>query len=208
MAVAKRFLQTGEATGEVDLPGGTFGIEPNGHVMWEAVRNYLANQRQGTACVKSRGEKRGGGRKPWRQKGTGRARCGTIRSPIRVGGARAFGPKPRDYSYAVPKKVKRLALQSALSSKAQAGDVVVISDFQVSEGRTREVAGMLKGLGLTGTKCLLVLPEHDPLLARATRNLPDLRTLEFRLLNTYEILQAGRLLIMESAVAKIGEAWS
>ena len=207
MAVANHFTHTGQAKGEVTLPEGTFGIEPNRHVMWEAVRNFLANPRQGTTNVKTRAEVSGGGRKPWRQKGTGRARAGTTRSPIWVGGGRAFGPHPRDYSYVLPKQTRRLALRSALSAKALAGEVVVISDFRVTEPRTREVARILKSLDLAEAKCLLVIPEHDADLARAARNIPVLTTREYRLLNAYEVLQADRLVIMESALAKIEEAW-
>ncbi len=208
MAEAKLFSPTGEAKGEVALPDAAFGIEPNRHVMWEAVRNYLANQRQGTASVKHRGEVRGGGRKPWRQKGTGRARAGTTRSPVWVGGGRAFGPRPRDYSYRLPKKIKRLALRSALSAKAQGGEVMVVADFQLKEAKTREVVQLLKSLDLGSARCLLVVPEHDADLARAARNIPKLELLEYRLLSTYEVLHADRLLIMESAVSKIGEAWN
>ncbi len=207
MATAKLFTESGEEKGTVDLPQGAFGAEPNTHVMWEAVRNYLANQRQGTASVKSRGEVRGGGRKPWRQKGTGRARVGTIRSPLWVGGARAFGPKPRDYGYKLPKKVRRLALRSALSAKAKADEILVVSDFKIPEPKTREVAKVLKNLGVEGERCLLVVPEHDPDLARASRNIPNLRTVESRLLNTYEVLHAERIVIMESALAKIEETF-
>lgn len=206
MAVAKLYTHLGEEKGEMNLPDATFGIEPNVHVMWESVRNYLANQRQGTAKVKTRAEVRGGGRKPWRQKGTGRARAGTSRSPLWVGGGRAFGPKPRDYSYNLPKKVKRLALRSALSSKVQSGGLLVISDFQLPETRTREVVTVLNNLKIKGTKCLVVLPEHNGEFARAARNIPKLKTRECRLLNTYEVLQADHLVIFESAIARIEEA--
>ncbi len=207
MAVAKLYAHTGEAKGDVNLPEGTFGVEPNRHVMWESVRNYLANQRQGTASVRSRSEVRGGGRKPWRQKGTGRARAGTSRSPVWVGGGRAFGPQPRDYYFKLPKKVRRLALKSALSEKATAGEVSVVTDFKVPEPKTREVAKILKGLELEGKKCLLVVGEHDSDLMLAGRNIPKLRMLECRLLNAYEVLHADQLLVMESALSKIEEAW-
>ncbi len=206
MAVANKYTHTGDAQGEVTLPEAAFGVEPNQHVMWEAVRNYLANQRQGTAKVKSRSEVRGGGRKPWRQKGTGRARVGTIRSPLWTGGGRAFGPRPRDYGYALPKKVRRLALRSALSAKAQAGEILVLSDFQIEEARTRRIADILKSLELAEMKCLLVTSEHDPLLVRAGRNIPTLAIRESRLLTTYEVLQVERVLVFESALAKIEEA--
>jgi len=207
MPAAKLFTHTGEAKGEVQLSDTLFGIEPNSHVMWEAVRAYLANQRQGTARVKGRGEVRGGGRKPWRQKGTGRARVGTIRSTLWVGGARAFGPKPRSYYTALPKKIRHLALRSALSEKALADEVTVVADFQLAEARTREVAAVLKSLALGSERCLLVTAEHDADLARAARNIPTVRTLEARLLNAYEVLHVDRLLLMEAAVAKIEEVW-
>ena len=207
MAVAKLYAHTGEAKGDVDLPAGAFGIEPNRHVMWEAVRNYLANQRQGTAAVRSRAEVSGGGRKPWRQKGTGRARSGTSRSPVWVGGGRAFGPQPRDYYYTLPKKVRRLALKSALSEKAAAGEVAVVAEFALSAPKTREVARIMKSLEIGSQRCLLVIPEHHEELARAARNIPNLQLREYRLLNAYEVLHAHRLLVMETALPKIEEAW-
>jgi len=207
MATAKLFTPTGEARGEVELPAVTFGAAPNEHVIWEAVRNYLANQRLGTSNVRNRRVIHGGGRKPWRQKGTGRARAGTIRSPLMVGGARAFGPHPRDYSYTLPKKVRQLALRSALSAKAQAGEVRVVTDFQVVEAKTREVAQVLKSLDLAAQRCLLVVPANDPQLTRAARNVARLSVREYRLLNPYEVLHCDCLLLMESVVPKIEEAW-
>lgn len=207
MPAAKLFTHTGEAKGEMQLPVATFGVEPNQHVMWEAVRNYLANQRHGTAKVKGRSEISGGGRKPWRQKGTGRARSGSNRSPIWVGGGRVFGPTPRSYAYTLPKGIRRLALRSALSEKARTGEVRIVADFSLREQKTREVARVLKSLELGDQRCLLVLPEHDPGLALAARNLPRLSTRVYRLLNAYEVLHADCVLIMESAVPKIEEAW-
>ncbi|MFH1143617.1 MAG: 50S ribosomal protein L4 [Candidatus Eisenbacteria bacterium] len=207
MAVAKRFTSTGDEKGELSLPAATFDGTPNEHAMWEAVRNYLANQRQGTSSVKNRRVMRGGGRKPWRQKGTGRARAGSTRSPVWVGGGRAFGPRPRDYGYALPRKVRQLALRSALAAKAQADEVRVLVDFSLNEPKTREVAGVLKSLALNERKCLLVIAQHDPLLARAARNIARLQVREYRLLNPYEVLHCDCLLIMESAVPKIEEAW-
>jgi large subunit ribosomal protein L4 len=207
MSAAKLFTHTGEAKGELQLPAATFDVDSNRHVMWEAVRNYLANQRQGTVNTKGRSEVRGGGRKPWRQKGTGRARAGATRSPIWVGGGRVFGPHPRSYTRVLPRGVRRLALLSALSEKARSDEIRVVADFRLAEPKTREVAKVLKGLELTGRKCLWVLPEHDPDLARAARNIPKLFTREYRLLNAYEVLHADYLIIMESAVPKIQEAW-
>ncbi|MBD3237659.1 MAG: 50S ribosomal protein L4 [Candidatus Eisenbacteria bacterium] len=208
MPVARRVTHTGEAQGEAQLPAGAFGVTPNEHVMWEAVRNYLFNQRQGTASVKGRKESRGGGTKPWRQKGTGRARVGTTRSPLWVGGARAFGPHPRDYGFRLPKRIRQLALRSALSTKAEAGEITVVADFRLSEPKTREVAQILRSLEIDRERCLLVMAEHDADLLQAARNIPNLRLQECRLLNAYEVLHADRLLIMESAVERIGEVWS
>ncbi len=207
MPAAKLLAHTGEARGEVQLPAGTFGIEPHRPVLWEAVRCFLANQRHGTASVLSRSEVSGGGRKPWRQKGTGKARVGTIRSPLWVGGARAFGPKPRSYAYALPRKIRRLAVRSALSQKAAAGKVTVVADFKLTEPKTREIARILKNLGLAETRCLLVLATHDAELMQAARNIARLQMLEYRLLNAYEVLHADQLLFMESAVPKVEEAW-
>jgi len=207
MAAAKIFTPAGEPQGEATLPEAAFGADPNEHVLWEAVRNHLANRRQGTAKVKHRSEVSGGGKKPWRQKGTGRARSGSSRSPVWVGGARAFGPTPRDYGYTLPRKIRRLALRSALSAKAGADQVRVVTDFHVAEGKTREVAQVLKSLEVHRQRCLLVVPEHDADLARAARNIPSLQVREVRLLNPYEVLHAECLLIMQSAVPKLEEAW-
>jgi len=207
MAVVKVFTPAGEPQGEATLPEAAFGVVANEHVLWEAVRNHLANRRQGNAKVKHRGEVSGGGKKPWRQKGTGRARSGSSRSPVWVGGARAFGPIPRDYSYVLPRKIRRLALRSALSAKAGADQVRVVTDFRVAEAKTREVAQVLKRLEIHGSRCLLVVPEHDADLARAARNIPALQVREVRLLNPYEVLHADCLVIMQSAVPKIEEAW-
>jgi large subunit ribosomal protein L4 len=207
MPTAKLLAHTGEARGEMSLPESVFGIPPNRHVMWEAARNYLANQRLGTSSVRTRAEVRGGGRKPWRQKGTGRARAGTTRSPVWRHGGRAFGPRPRDYGYVLPKATRRLALRSALSQKAESGAVTVVADFRIAEPKTREVARVLTNLGVGAVRCLLVVPQHDPDLARAARNLPHLTTREYRLLNTYEVLHAERLIILESAVPKLEEVW-
>lgn len=207
MPAAKLVAHTGEDRGETKLPDGAFGVAPNEHVMWEAVRCYLVNQRQGNASVKNRKQVSGGGAKPWRQKGTGRARAGTIRSPLWVGGARAFGPKPHEYSLAMPKRVRRLALRSALSAKAAGGEITVVSDFKLPEPKTREMTRVLRNLGIGNERCLLVLPAHDGDLLRAARNIPNLRALDFHLLNAYEVLHADRVVIMESAVNRIEEAW-
>jgi large subunit ribosomal protein L4 len=206
MATAKLYAPTGEEKGTVELPEWAFGSRIHRHVMWEMVRNYQANQRQGTAKVKGRSDARGGGRKPWVQKKTGRARAGTIRSPLMVGGGRAFGPKPRSYSFEVPKKVRRLALRSALTLKAKGEQVAVLSDLPIPETKTREVFAVLRNLGLTDTRTLLVLPDHDEAILRASRNLPNLQTAVFSNLNTYQVLHSDRLLFLEKAMERLREA--
>jgi len=205
MPAAKLVTHTGEMRGEMQLPEGSFGVAPNEHVMWEAVRNYLANQRQGTSSVKNRRTISGGGRKPWRQKHTGSARAGTRRSPLWVHGARAFGPHPRDYSAVLPKRIRRLALRSALSTKAAAGEITVLADFQLSAPKTREVAAMLQRLEIGEARCLLVTAEHDAAMLQAGRNIPNLCLREARVLNTYDVLHADRVVIMAAAVPRIEE---
>jgi large subunit ribosomal protein L4 len=174
--------------------------------MWEVVRNYLANVRQGTVMVKTRAMVSGGGRKPWAQKKTGRARAGTNRSPIWVGGGRAHGPRPRSYSYELPKKVRHLALRSALTLKARGEQIAVLSDLPLEQVKTREVFTVLRNLGIDRKKTLLVLPEHDERILRATRNLPKVRAAVYRNLHTYQVLQSDRLVLLESTVRRMREA--
>lgn len=206
MATAKLYTPAGEEKGTVDLPDWAFGSKIHRHVMWEVVRNYLGNNRQGTSKVKNRSAVSGGGRKPWAQKKTGRARAGTNRSNIWVGGGRAFGPKPRSYRFEMPKKIRRLALRSALTLKAKDEEVSVLSDLPITEVKTREVYSVLDKLGLTDTKTLLVLPAQDDQLLRAARNLPKLETAVFTNLNTYQVLQHDRLVLLESTVDRMREA--
>ncbi len=190
----------GAEVGSVELPPQIFSAKIHRHVMWQVVTAFLNNQRQGTSQVKTRGLVSGGGKKPFRQKGTGRARQGTSRANLYVGGGRAFGPIPRDYHVELPKKTRRLALRSALSVRAKEGKVVVLADTGVSEGRTREVAALLRGLNLEAAKCLLVLPGNDPLTLRAARNLPKVRTSSAGQLNAYEVLHAEHVLITREAL--------
>ena len=195
----------GAEVGSVELPAQLFSAKIHRHVMWQVVTVFLSNQRQGTSQVKTRGMVSGGGRKPFRQKGTGRARQGSSRANIYVGGARAFGPTPRDYHVDLPKKTRRLALRSALSVRAKEGKVIVLAGTGVNEGRTREVVALLKGLGVEAAKCLLVLPGNDPLILRAARNLPKLRTSSAGQLNTYEVLHAEHVLITREALDALKE---
>lgn len=198
------YTKDGQKSGKtVDLPDEIFAIEPNRHVIYLAVKAQQANQRQGTHKTKTRKEVSGGGKKPWKQKGRGVARAGSTRSPLWVGGGRVFGPKPRDYSQSVNQKVKKLARRSALSLKAKAGDIVVVEDFTVASGKTREMAGILKNLGADKLKSLLLIPQADPTLLRASRNLYRLRLQVGSDVSTFELLNCQKLFIQESAVSRL-----
>ncbi|MFB3910016.1 MAG: 50S ribosomal protein L4 [Candidatus Eisenbacteria bacterium] len=205
MPTAKLYAPTGEQQGTIELPEWAFGSRIARHAMWEAVRNYLANQRLGTHAVKNRALVSGGGKKPWSQKKTGRARSGSNRSPIWVGGGRAFGPQPRSYSYELPKKTRRLALRSALTLKARGEQIDVLSDLPLQQAKTREVYQVLRNIGASEQKILLVLPEHDPRTLLAARNLPKVRTAVYRDLNTYQVLHSDRLVLLESTVNRMRE---
>lgn len=196
----------GADEGKVELPAPIFEAKINRHVMWQVVTAFLTNQRQGTSQVKTRGMVSGGGKKPFRQKGTGRARQGTSRAAQYVGGARAFGPTPRDYRIDIPKKSRRLALRSALSVRAKDGKVTILTDLGVSEGRTREIHGLLQRLDLAGTKCLFVIDGNDPRVVRAARNLPRVWTSSAQQLNTYEVLRAEHILITRAALEALQKA--
>ncbi len=197
----------GQKKGEVTLPASLFGIEPNEHVMYEAVRTFLANQRQGTVATRSRSEVSGGGRKPWRQKGTGRARIGSTRVSHWKGGGLAFGPKPRDFSMRLPKKTKRLALKSALSAKAAASEIVLLEDFVMAETSTKKLAGIIGSLGLGDGRVLLVVKEADTHLLRSARNIENVKVELARELNTYDLLHADQVVMTEGAVAMVEEVF-
>ncbi len=189
---------------ELALNDAVFGVEPNKAVMHEVVVNYLAGLRAGTSCTKSRGEVRGGGRKPWRQKGTGRARAGTSRSPLWRGGAIIFGPKPRDYSYRVNKKKVALAMRSALSDKVIENAMFVLDALSFEAPKTKDMIKVLKALG-TEKKTLLVLPELDEVVIKSARNIKGITPVTVAELNTYEILNHNNIVITKDAVAKIEE---
>ena len=188
---------------KVSVADKIFKAEPNTHVMYQAVISEMANKRQGTVATKSRSEVRGGGRKPWRQKGRGTARAGTIRSPLWIGGGRIFGPQPHSYSKKFPKKMKRLARISALSTKVQAEEITMIEDFTVDSGKTKDMALLLNGLGFADQKVLLLIPENDCNLLQAGRNIPNLQIRIAETVSTYDILNCQRVLIQKSAVDKI-----
>lgn len=189
---------------ELALNDAVFGVEPNKAVMHEVVVNYLAGLRAGTSCTKSRGEVRGGGRKPWRQKGTGRARAGTSRSPLWRGGAIIFGPKPRDYSYRVNKKKVALAMRSALSDKVTENAMFVLDALSFEAPKTKDMIKVLEALG-TDKKTLLVLPELDEVVVKSARNIKGIAPVTVAELNTYDILNHNNIVITKDAVAKIEE---
>jgi large subunit ribosomal protein L4 len=194
----------GKSTGRsVELPDDIFGVEPNDHAVYLAVKQYHANQRQGTHSSKGRSEVAGSTRKIKRQKGTGTARAGDIKNPIFRGGGRLFGPKPRDYSFKLNKKVKTLAKKSALSSKAAGGHIMVVEDFTFDAPKTREFSSVLKNLELNGSKVLFVTADHDRNLYLSGRNLQQARIMEAKDVSTYDVLNAGKLVLSESSIQRL-----
>lgn len=198
---------SGKKAGTADLAASVFGIEPNVPVMHQVVRAQRASWRQGTHDAKTRGQVRGGGKKPWRQKGTGRARQGSTRSPQWTHGGVALGPKPRDYSYRLNKKVKRLALLSALSSKAQSGDIIVIDELKAAEYKTKTVVNMLTAIG-ADKKALIVTPAVDAKLVKSAANIPGVKTATADSINTYEVLNGGKFVISVDAAKKLEEVFA
>ena len=196
----------GSETGEVvKLDDRVFGVEVSEHAMYLDVKAIMANRRQGTHKVKNRSEVRGGGRKPYRQKGTGHARQGSSRSPLTTGGGSIFGPQPRDYSLKVNKKIKRLARRSALTSKAQGGSIVVVEDFGFDQVKTSQMAGILKSLGLEGSKTLVLMPEYSETVCKSGRNIPVLNIMEAEKVSTYDILDSQTVLLQKTALKKLEE---
>ncbi len=198
---------TGKQVGEVELSEAIFGIEPNESVVHDVVKNHLANCRQGTQSALTRAEVSGGGIKPWRQKGTGRARQGSIRAPQWTHGGIVFAPKPRSYSYTLNKKVKRLALKSALSAKAASGDIIVIDEIKVEEPKTKAFAGFLKAVGAE-RKPLVVTAEADELVVRSARNIPGCLVAFASVINVYDIVNAGKFVVDKAALTKIEEVFA
>ena len=198
----------GSEKGTAALPDELFAQQVNEHLLWLSVKRYLGNQRQGTAKVKTRGEVSGGGRKPWRQKGTGRARAGSNTSPLWPGGGRAFGPKPRDYRTEMPKAQRRLALASALSSKAGESAIIVLESLSFAAPKTREMAETLKRLGLADKRTLLVLAQADENVVRSCRNLPKLRTILASQVNPYELMACETLLLTQDGLDRMKEVFA
>ncbi|WP_047981963.1 50S ribosomal protein L4 [Ornithinibacillus contaminans] len=198
------FKQDGSKAGEIELNDSVFGIEPNTHVLHEAVVMQRASMRQGTHAVKNRSDVRGGGRKPWRQKGTGRARQGSIRSPQWVGGGVVFGPTPRSYSYKLPKKVRRLALKSALSSKVQEENLVVLENIAIDAPKTKEVINMLSALNVN-KKALIVTADTDENVIRSANNIQGVKVLTVTEVNVLDLLTHDKLILTKAAAEKAGE---
>lgn len=191
---------------KISLSNDVFGLKVKESLMHEAVVNFLANQRQGTHATKTRGLVSGGGKKPWRQKHTGRARAGSIRSPLWKGGGIVFGPHPRDYSYKLPKRKKRLALMGALSKKLNDGEVVVINDLSIEKPKTKEMITILKNLGLIDKSVLIVVPEKNDNILLSARNIPNVNVTRADDLNIYDVLIHDMLLLTKDAVTKIEES--
>ncbi len=197
----------GEVVDSIELNDDIFGITVNTHVMHEAVINQMANKRQGTQSAKTKSEVRGGGRKPWRQKGTGRARQGSIRSAQWIKGGVVFAPKPRDYSYTLPKKVKTLALKSAFSSKVMDNDIIVMDSIAFSEPKTKEAVKMLKNLNID-TTALILIKEKDDNTTRPIRNIEGVRTSFVNTINVLDIMSYDKLIITKDAIARIEEVYA
>ena len=198
---------SGDQVGEIELSDDIFGIEINENAMYEVVKNQLANKRQGTQSTKTRAEVRGGGRKPWRQKGTGRARVGSIRSPLWVGGGVTFAPKPRDYSYRLPKKIRKLAMKSALTSKVNNDEIVVLDGLNISAPKTKEMINILSNLN-ADKKALIVMDERDDAVIKSARNIPGVKTTSVNTLNVYDILKYDKFIITKDAVQKVEEVYA
>ena len=201
------YNQLGEVVGDIELNEAIFGIEVNEHVVYEVVKNHLANRRQGTQSAKTRAEVRGGGRKPWRQKGTGRARQGSIRAPQWKGGGVVFAPKPRSYRYSVPKKVRRLAMKSVLSSKVLEGELRILDALTVDAFSTKKAKEILKNLSLE-TKTMIVLPEGNDMIIKSFANLPKVETVVVDYMNVYDLMRFDNLIIIKDALSKIEEVYA
>lgn len=201
------YNQLGEVVGDIELNEAIFGIEVNEHVVYEVVKNHLANRRQGTQSAKTRAEVRGGGRKPWRQKGTGRARQGSIRAPQWKGGGVVFAPKPRSYRYSVPKKVRRLAMRSVLTSKVLEGELRILDALTIDAFSTKKAKEILKNLNLE-TKTIIVLPEGNEKIVKSFANLPKVETVVVDYMNVYDLLRFDNLVIVKNALSKIEEVYA
>ena len=207
MSTIKVLNMAGAEVGTVELNDAIFGIEPNQAVVHEVVKNHLANCRQGTQSALTRGEVSGGGKKPWRQKGTGHARQGSTRAPQWTHGGIVFAPKPRSYSYVLNKKVKRLAMKSALSAKAAAGEIIVIDSIKMDSIKTKDFRAFLNAVKADG-KSLVVTPSKDEIVVKSARNIPGVETSMANLINVYDILKAKYLVLDKEALTVIEEVFA
>lgn len=207
MPTTKVFNMAGQVTGEVELSEAVFGIEPNEQALHESVKNHLANVRQGTQSALTRAEVSGGGMKPYRQKGTGRARQGSTRAPQFTHGGVAFAPKPRDYGYTINKKLKKLALKSALSQKVIDNAVVVVDNIDMDNIKTQDFAKFLKAVGVSG-KALVVTPEVRDTIIMSARNIPGVQTTIATILSAYDVLNAKTFVVDKAALATIEEVYA
>lgn len=194
----------GKELRSIELDDAVFGLPLNDDIIWYAINNELANKRLGTACTKDRGEVHGSNAKPYKQKGTGRARRGDKKSPIMVGGGTVFGPKPRDFSYTIPKKAKRLGLKTILSLKVQSDTLKVVEDFSIASGKTKELAGLLSNFG-AGERTVIILKDDDPMIKRAGANIPWLRFLSYNRLRAHDLFYGRRVLLLETAAKNLNE---
>ena len=206
MAKANVFNMAGQQVGEIELSEAVFGVEPNQAVVHEVVKNHLANCRQGTQSALTRAEVSGGGKKPWRQKGTGHARQGSTRAPQWTHGGIVFAPKPRGYSYTLNKKVKRLALKSALSAKAASGDILVVDGLKLDEIKTKTMRDFLNAI--EAGKSVVITPEVDQVVVKSARNIPGVVTTTAKVLSVYDIVNAKRLVVDKAALAIIEEVFA
>ena len=207
MAVVTMLNMSGAEAGTIELNDNIFGIEVNENAVYEAVKNYLANQRQGTQSALTRSEVRGGGRKPFRQKETGRHRQGSTTDPSQIGGGVVFAPKPRSYRYTLPKKLRRLAMLSALSSKVKENEIIVLDQLTMSEPKTKEMIKVLGNVN-AGRKALIVMAEKDENVIRSAANIPGVRTALVSTMNVYEIINHTNFIVTKEAVKKIEEVYS
>ena len=207
MAEIKMLNMAGAEAGSIELSDAIFGIEPNEYAVHDVVKNYLANQRQGTQSALTRGEVRGGGRKPFRQKGTGRHRQGHSTDPSQIGGGVVFAPKPRSYRYTVPKKVRRLAMLSALSSKLQDGELIVVDSLSFDAPKTKEMISFLKNVN-AAKKALIVTAASDETVCKSAANIPGVKVSHVGQMNVYEIINSTSFILTQDAVKKIEEVYA
>jgi large subunit ribosomal protein L4 len=206
MLKANVYNLNGQSTGQVDLPEDVFGLKPRSHHLWRSVTTHLSNQRLGTVKTKAKGEVSGGGKKPFKQKGTGNARQGSIRAVQFVGGGIAHGPKPRDYSLELPKKMRRQALAESLSDKAQQGNILVVDKLSFDSPKTKQAVGFLRNLGVEGKKCLIVLDHSTSSIVKSFRNLSNVMVIPRESINTYEVLNHDVLVLTQETLNKMSQS--